>query len=484
MGDPQRSDPAGRRASGARRRGGGMSAGDIEGFAIDPGKVRKWKRYPAYKDSRVEWLGGVPAGWEMSSIKRHFGVQLGKMLQNEANGPGDKLMPYLRAANISWEKILVDDVKEMWFSESEKAQYRIEKGDLLVSEGGDVGRAALWIGELDECYIQNAINRIRSSDGALTSHLYYWMYFLKHVDYIDMLCNKATIAHYTAEKVMNTVYLRPPLPEQHAIAAFLDRETPRIDALIAKKQRFIELLEEKRQAIISHAVTKGLDPGVEMKDSGVEWIGEVPAGWEIKKISYLADKITNGYVGPTRDIFVNNGVIYLQSLHIKRNQIIFDYNYYVSEEWSNKHPRSILKKGDVLIVQTGDIGQVAVVPEEYEGANCHALIIISCTPTAMKGEYLSMLLNSTYGFNSLKRIQTGALHPHLNYHNVKEILIPVPPISEQLAIVEWIVQSSSKIDALINIITLQIEKLHEYRTVLISAAVTGKIDVRGEEGAT
>ena len=450
-----------------------MSAGDVEGFAINPTVVRAWKRYPAYKDSGVEWLGEVPVGWELVRLKYAVRMITQRTIDQNSNSN------YIGLENIeSWTGRLIASEDTL---DPEGQSGSFESGDVLF------GKLRPYLAKVHKATVDGICSTEILVFRPKLVNQDYLFYYLLNSEFIKTV-NSSTygtkMPRANWDFIGNLLIPNISLHDQHAIAAFLDRETARIDALIAKKQRFIELLEEKRQAFISHAVTKGLDPNVELKDSGVEWIGEVPAGWEIKKISYLADKITNGYVGPTRDIFVNNGVIYLQSLHIKRNQIIFDYNYYVSEEWSNKHPRSILKKGDVLIVQTGDIGQVAVVPEEYEGANCHALIIISCTPTAMKGEYLSMLLNSTYGFNSLKRIQTGALHPHLNYHNVKEILIPVPPISEQLAIVEWIVQSSSKIDALINIITLQIEKLHEYRTVLISAAVTGKIDVRGEEGAT
>jgi len=435
--------------------------------------VRAWKRYPAYKDSGVEWLGEVPVGWELVRLKYAVRMITQRTIDQNSNSN------YIGLENIeSWTGRLIASEDTL---DPEGQSGSFESGDVLF------GKLRPYLAKVHKATVDGICSTEILVFRPKLVNQDYLFYYLLNSEFIKTV-NSSTygtkMPRANWDFIGNLLIPNISLHDQHAIAAFLDRETARIDALIAKKQRFIELLEEKRQAFISHAVTKGLDPNVELKDSGVEWIGEVPAGWEIKKISYLADKITNGYVGPTRDIFVNNGVIYLQSLHIKRNQIIFDYNYYVSEEWSNKHPRSILKKGDVLIVQTGDIGQVAVVPEEYEGANCHALIIISCTPTAMKGEYLSMLLNSTYGFNSLKRIQTGALHPHLNYHNVKEILIPVPPISEQLAIVEWIVQSSSKIDALINIITLQIEKLHEYRTVLISAAVTGKIDVRGEEGAT
>src|SRR5690606_37188673 len=183
----------------------------------------------------------------------------------------------------------------------------------------------------------------RSIVGNDTRFLYFWMTDIKSKGYIDVLCNKSTIAHFTAEKVATVPLLLTSKIEQTQIARFLDHETARIDALIEEQQRLIELLKEKRQAVISHAVTKGLDPTVPMKDSGVEWLGEVPAHWEVRSISSISNKITNGYVGPTRDILVDEpGVRYLQSLHIKSNKIKFEVPYYVSAQWSAEHAKSIL----------------------------------------------------------------------------------------------------------------------------------------------
>jgi len=271
----------------------------------------------------------------------------------------------------------------------------------------------------------------------------------------------------------------PNLSEQRAIAAFLDRETAKIDALIAEQEELIALLAEKRQATISHAVTKGLNPDAPMKDSGVPWLGDVPAHWEVRSISSVSTKITNGYVGPTRDVLVDKGVRYLQSLHIKKNRIRFDTPYYVSEEWSRSHSKSILYPGDVLIVQTGDIGQSAVVTEDFAGCNCHALIIVAPLRSSLEGAWLSWVLNSTFGVHSLLSIQTGALHPHLNCGNVKQLYVPLPPISEQREITTWIEQSLLKFEQLADEAGRAAELLRERRSALIAAAVTGQIDVRG-----
>lgn len=275
----------------------------------------------------------------------------------------------------------------------------------------------------------------------------------------------------------------PSQEEQAAITSFLDHETAKIDVLVAAQEKLIALLKEKRQAVITHAVTKGLDPDVPMKDSGIEWLGEVPAHWEVRKLSSISTKITNGFVGPTRDILVDEGIRYLQSLHIKANRIQFDQPYYVREVWSNEHQKSVLREGDVLIVQTGDIGQVACVSEEFVGCNCHALIIVSPVQGVVAGDWISWVLTADYGFHTLLSIQTGALHPHLNCGNVKDIYVPVPPIMEQRVAVDWLLERVREFDELIVEAGRAIMLLKERRSALIAAAVTGKIDVRGLAGA-
>ncbi|WP_430454226.1 restriction endonuclease subunit S [Rhodopirellula europaea] len=208
------------------------------------------------------------------------------------------------------------------------------------------------------------------------------------------------------------------------------------------------------------------------KDTGVDWLPQVPTTWEVRTLSSLTNKITNGYVGPTRGILVDEGVRYLQSLHIKQNEIRFHTPYYVTEEWSNEHEKSILEAGDVLVVQTGDIGQVAVVPEAFAGCNCHALIILTPHREQVSGEWMAWVLNSDYGFHSLMSIKTGALHPHLNCSNVKYLKIPVPDIDEQKAISSFLDVETSKIDSLVSEQRRLIELLKEKRQAVISHAVT------------
>jgi len=216
------------------------------------------------------------------------------------------------------------------------------------------------------------------------------------------------------------------------------------------------------------------------KDSGVEWLGEVPEHWETLKLSKITDKITNGYVGPTRDILVEDGVPYIQATHIKKGRINFDKGYYVRPEWSAAHSKSVLVEGDVLVVQTGaGTGDVGLVSSEDEGFNCHALIILAPTKSVISGHFLSAVLLSDCGQQKLESIQTGGMHPHLNCGNIKFVDIPVPPIDEQEAIINFIAMRTESFDSLSSDAMVAIDLLQERRSALISAAVTGQIDVRG-----
>lgn len=249
--------------------------------------MAKYKAYPEYKDSGVEWLDSIPNNWTPTQVKYGFNVTLGKMLQKTKQSFSDELKSYLKAQNIQPNGINLDVVDKMWFSTNEKQKLKLQINDVLVSEGGDVGRTAIWKAEIEECYVQNAINRVRPLLNNTSLFFYYWMNFLKSSEYISIICNKATIAHYTAEKLESTFIFLPDEKQQVIISTFLNNETTKIDILIRKQNQLIELLKEKRQAVISHAVTKGLNPDAPMKKCGIEWCGSTPAHWSSLKLKYI-----------------------------------------------------------------------------------------------------------------------------------------------------------------------------------------------------
>jgi len=210
------------------------------------------------KDSGIPWLGERPAHWEIKKIKYIANLTLGKMLTGEDKG-GNFLKPYLRAQNISWFKCDTSDVKEMWFSQSELIKYRVNLNDLLVSEGGDVGRTCIWMNELDECYIQNSVHKITFKKYFNPKYFLYLFYCFGRKGYFLSIVNQISIGHLTGEKLKEVFTIFPGFDEQTAIVDYLDRKTDQMDDVISKTHHEIELLQEYRTALISEAVTGKID---------------------------------------------------------------------------------------------------------------------------------------------------------------------------------------------------------------------------------
>ena len=441
-------------------------------------------RYPKYKDSGVAWLGEVPEHWAVVPLKRNYEVCLGKMLQNDASGEEDVLLPYLRAANVQWGSVDITDVKLMWLSPRDQRQLRLKTNDLLVSEGGDVGRSAIWRGEFDECYIQNSVNRVRGKGGSSTKFLFYWMATIKSKGYVDVLCNKSTIAHFTAEKVAEVPVPFPSEQEQSAIAAFLDRETGKIDTLIAEQERLLALLAEKRQATISHAVTKGLNPDVPMKDSEVEWLGKVPVRWKVTAVKRLAKTGTKTFIDGDwieSPYITNEGIRLIQTGNVGIGYYKEQGFRYVSEEAFSQLGCTEVKPHDVLICRLdGPVGRACLAPDlGVRAITSVDNAILKCAEDVMP-EFVVYLFSSLpwiSWIDVLCRVG-GGFRLRISRSQLGELRIPLPPLEEQFVIVTSLYGEIARLDALTVEATRAIELLKERRTALISAAVTGKIDVR------
>lgn len=210
------------------------------------------------KDSGVEWIGKIPESWSVGKIKNSYDVTLGKMLET-ANTQNEDVNNYLCAANIKWNGVSTMPQKKMHFSAKEKTQYLLSDGDVLISEGGTAGTSCIYHNELSPCYIQNSVHRCVANKNSNTKYLYYWMHVVFHSGYINSICHKATIMHYTKEKVEQT-----PIPvlsstEQQQIVHFLDRKCTVIDTAIEKKKKAIEKWEEYKKSLIYYAVTGKID---------------------------------------------------------------------------------------------------------------------------------------------------------------------------------------------------------------------------------
>jgi len=446
--------------------------------------LRRFKRYSAYRDSGIEWVGDLPAHWDLGPVYARYEVALGKMLDAK-RVTGEFSGRYLRNIDVQWDAVNTEGLPEMDFAPSERDRYLVRPGDLLVCEGGEVGRTATWRGELSECFYQKAIHRVRPrSKEEAPRFLYYLMHTLAKGGVFAAGGNPNTIDHLTAVQMRHYRLPFAPPSEQRAIAAFLDRKTERIDGLVAKKERLIELLQEKRAALITRAVTKGLDPTVPMKDSCVEWLGQIPASWSLARLKRLVTRVEQGWSPLCENRQADDhewGVLKVGCV----NGIEFDGT-------ENKALPSDLDPLEDLEIASGDILMSRANTRQLLGSAalvqivrprlllCDKLYRIRVRSGLVLPSFLVHAFSSSLSRFQFEREATGASASmqNISQQMILELLVPCPPPEEQQRIVEVVARDTAQLSGLIERIGGAVARLKELRTALISAAVTGKIDVR------
>lgn len=247
------------------------------------------------KYSGIEWVGKIPGGWEMGRVSHRFELTLGKMVEPDAGFSSRAQYPYLCAANLKWQGIDVTIQKSMYFSNQERRHYEVHEGDLLITEGGSIGTSCIYRGELGPvCYMQNSVIRARGKNTALNRFLAYWLEFVCGSGYLDVLCNKATIAHYTKDKVGKTPFPLMREREYEAIANAIDGACVPINVTMMTLEDGISVLERYRTSVIHEAVTKGLNPDAPMKLSGIDWLEAMPEKWCIRKLNHIVHSFASG----------------------------------------------------------------------------------------------------------------------------------------------------------------------------------------------
>lgn len=272
----------------------------------------------------------------------------------------------------------------------------------------------------------------------------------------------------------------PLTSEQHFISAFLDRETGKIDALVAEQEKLINLLKEKRQAVISHVVTKGLDPSVPMKDSGVEWLGEVPEHWDVMPLKRLIEEgssISYGIVQPGDH--VEDGVPFIQTTNMTSGSFALDELQRTSPQIAEGYPRSRLAGGEVILGIRASIGAAHVVPVHLEGANLSRGVARIKPNNLIGSSYLVSYLRSDIVERYWQLAKQGSTFNEVSIATVRDLFVAVPPEEEQRAIVDAVAAAEDRFGGLAAEAWRAIDLLKERRAALILAAVTGKIDVRG-----
>ncbi len=421
-------------------------------------------------------LEAVPHSWIKASVSKYCDVRLGKMLQNDPSSDRDELKPYLRAINIAKSGLDLSHEFSMWITPSEKDRFRLRNGDILVSEGGDAGRTAVFDSDR-EYYFQNAINRVRPAAIGLIvpEFIYYWFTFLKAAGYVEMVCNVATIPHFTAEKVKAAPLALPPIETQQRIARFLDEKTARIDGLIEKKRALLDRLAEKRQALITRAVTKGLNPDAPMKPSGIDWLGDIPAHWEVLPVKRVA-KLESGHTPDKKiDAYWEDCEIPWVSLNdtaiLRAADYISDTTYKINELGLANSSARILPARAVVFTRDATIGESAITTRPM--AVSQHIIAWLCQEDRVIPEFL---LFTIYGMRGeLLRLTNGSTIGTIGLGDVKAIRMALPPVEEQKAIIGAIVDAKDKLDAVALSVRRSSVRLAEYRAALITSAVTGSI---------
>ena len=413
------------------------------------------------KDSGVPWIGEIPKGWSLRRI--------GQMYKERRTKVSDKVFEPLSVTM----KGVVPQLSTAAKTDAHDDRKLVRKGDFAINSRSD-RRGSCGIAPQDGSVslINTILCPLSETNSAYLNWLFHSTLFADEFyrwghGIVDDLWT-------TNWSDMKRIYIPyPSLPEQQRIADFLDTKCTEIESMLEKTRASIEEYKALKWSVITEAVTKGVRGERSMKDSGVEWIGEIPAEWEMSTLGRVSNSVRNGYVGPTRDLFVEDGIRYIQSLHIKEGIIDFSrQEYYVPEDWASKRPK--IKTDDLLIVQTGDIGQVALVKKEYDGCNCHALIIVDLNESLVFPLYLSYYLRSHVGKELLLQTKTGALLPHLNSGRVVFTEICLPPIAEQQEIATYLDEKCVAIDSLIASKEALIAELEAYKKSLIYEYVTGK----------
>jgi type I restriction enzyme S subunit len=458
---------------------GAMSA--AEQLAL-PFALRRFRPYPAYKDSGVEWLGEIPAHWGLKRLKRLAQIQGGGTPTKDNLGYWFGDIPWVSPKDMKASIIIDTEDKITPEAVRESATKLVPSGAVLL-----VVRSGILVHSIPvalagrEVTLNQDLKALIPHSEILPHYLFYLILGLQKEFLAEWKKEGATVESLELDLVVQTPLPLPSGPEQRAIADFLDRAAAKIDALITKKERLIALLQEKRTAQITRAVTKGPAPNVPMKDSGVEWLGEIPAHWEMKRLWHLTPpnrRIMYGIVLPGPN--VDDGVPIVRGGDVSPERLRRDRLNRTTYEIEAGYVRSRLRGGDLVYAIRGSIGEVAVVPEELEGANLTQDAARIAYTAATDGFWLLYAMKSAAVFAQLEAGALGAIIKGINIRDLKRALVPVPPRAEQETIATFLDREMAKIDALVVKIRSVIDRLNELRTALIAAAVTGKIDVRGE----
>jgi type I restriction enzyme S subunit len=426
--------------------------------------VGKYERYEKYKGSGVKWLGQIPEDWQQKRLK--FSVDL---INNKIDAENSNL-PYMGLEHIEpWTGKRIEDINAL--SEGIASHFRPD--DVLFGKLRPY-LAKVYLSEIEGLVSTEALV-LRPKKDIYPKFLKYYILSRDFINIVDSSTFGAKMPRASWDFICNLFLAIPSLDEQQAIAHFLDHKTKQIDDLIAKKQALIEKLDEKCTALISHAVTKGLDPNVPMKDSGVEWLGEVPEHWKTGRLNYFCKIASGGTPDRNNPDFWEGNIPWVKTGEVNY-QDIYSTEEFITKEGLNSSSTTLVKPETLLMAMYGQgntRGRVAIL--KIEAAFNQACLAISPLNT-LSVYFLYYYLMNAYHY--IRDIGNESSQMNLSAGIIGKINILVPNLKEQQKIVQLLHQRTGKIDEQKAKIQKAIEILKEYRTALITNAVTGKIDIR------
>jgi type I restriction enzyme S subunit len=439
--------------------------------------LERFRPYPEYKDSGTEWLSGVPRDWDVIRLKSALSVS------REKNGKSP-VGEMLSVSGYRGVEPKVYEHEEQRRADEDLEDYRVVRKSQLVANTMWLNYSGLGVSD----YEGHVSPAYRCYDIGAKYHGKFLHHLMRSSTYVGRYCGLLYGVRPNSLQIKNHDWdsielLIPPVPEQRAIAEFLDRETGKIDALVAKKERLIELLQEKRTALITHAVTKGLDPTAPTKPSGIPWLGNIPAHWESTFLDKAVDplrRITYGIVQPGPPD--SDGRFMVRGQNYSRGWSDPEAIFRVSHGVEAPYKRARLAPGDIVMTIVGaGTGNVAIVPNWLDGANItQTTARIAIAEGRGTNAFFKYQLESQVGQRNVELTVKGAAQPGINLAHLAKYQLVLPPVSEQTEIARYLDKRTGQFEDLIESIGSAIDRLKEFRTALISAAVTGKIDVREE----
>lgn len=437
--------------------------------------MSKYKAYPDYKRSDIEWFSCLPSTWEVSPIKYLFNIVNGSTPKSGVTEFWDGDIVWVTPADLS--KLSSFKVSSSARNITEKGLDScgttvVPKGSLILSTRAPIG--SLAIADDDLCTNQGCKSLVTISDLDVK---YFYYYLSVATEQLNLFGRGTTFLELSSSDLGSFPLPVPSQKESRTIASFLEHETAKIDNLIEKQQQLIKLLKEKRQAVISHAVTKGLNPDVPMKDSGVEWLGEVPEHWVVAGFKKYLSSIVD-YRGKTPNK-VDSGKFLVTARNIKKGAIDYSLSqeYVSGEDYREVMSRGIPSIGDVLFTTEAPLGEVAQV-DKTDIALAQRIIKFSGISGVLDNTFLKLFIMSGAFQDSLMTFASGSTALGIKAERLVYLRQLIPPFDEQLEIVKHVKRISIKLKNLEERAVNAIELMQERRTALISAAVIGKIDVR------